>query len=49
MCGDAYRAWDPFDVLVEHADRVSWMTGDREFEHLGFVTERREAVCAWSP
>ena len=48
MLGDAYGAWEPPYVTVAPTDWVHWMTDDRELEHLGFVTARREAVWAWN-
>jgi ribosomal protein S18 acetylase RimI-like enzyme len=53
LLDEAYGAWDPLYVPVAHADWVSWMTGDPEFDaNVWWLAERDGALvgCAlhWS-
>jgi ribosomal protein S18 acetylase RimI-like enzyme len=53
LLDEAYGAWDPLYVPMAHADWVSWMTGDPEFDaDVWWLAERDGALvgCAlhWS-
>jgi GNAT superfamily N-acetyltransferase len=53
LLDEAYGAWDPLYVPMAHADWVSWMTGDPEFDSsVWWLAERDGALagCAlhWS-
>jgi len=46
LLDEAYGAWDPQYVPVAHADWVSWMTGDPEFEaDVWWLAERNGALA----
>jgi mycothiol synthase len=46
LLDEAYGAWDPRYVQVAHADWVSWMTGDPEFEaDVWWLAERDGALA----
>jgi len=49
LLDEAYGAWDPSYMPVPHADWISWMTGDPEFEaDVWWLAEREGALvgCA---